>query len=360
MLYVLSGAEYTEFQKFGIPRPTEVFAPTFAGGPPIRLDDVTADPRYGHNAPHHGMPQGHLAVRSYLAVSVVAHDGVVLGGLFFGHPEPGVFDERAERNVVGLAGYAATAVQNARLFDRERLAAITLQRSLLPMSLPEIPGARLASAYEPASHHTEIGGDWYDALAMPDGSYSLTVGDVGGHDLRAAGVMGQLRTVFRMSSIESEGPIDVLTKVDRYHSTFGVAEFATAIQATYDPCTSTLRIASAGHPAPLLIEPDGAVRFLDVDTLPGVGSGLVDETDDIPAETVLALSRGTQVLFFTDGLIERRDRSVDEGLDRLATAAADFVAAHPEGRNEALLADLLRLPSDKADDVALLLLSIDP
>jgi len=120
MLYTLSGAPRAAFEHLGKPRATPVFGPTFLGGPPIRVDDILKDPRYGQWAPHHGMPPGHLPVRSYLAVSVASRTGEVIGGLFFGHSEPGVFTERDERIVVGLAAQAAIAVDNARLYEEAK------------------------------------------------------------------------------------------------------------------------------------------------------------------------------------------------------------------------------------------------
>jgi signal transduction histidine kinase/CheY-like chemotaxis protein len=117
MLYTLSGAERSDFERFGHPRPTPVFAPTFKGEGVVRSEDITADPRYGQNAPNRGMPEGHLPVRSYLAVPVASRSGEVIGGLFFGHPEAGVFTEASERLMLGLAGQAAVAIDNARLFE---------------------------------------------------------------------------------------------------------------------------------------------------------------------------------------------------------------------------------------------------
>jgi PAS domain S-box-containing protein len=117
VLYTLSGAPREAFEKFGHPRATQIFGPTFRGEGIVRLDDVTRDPRYGQMPPHHGMPKGHLPVRSYLAVPVVSRSGEVIGGLFFGHPEIGVFTERAERLVAGVAAQAAVAIDNARLYD---------------------------------------------------------------------------------------------------------------------------------------------------------------------------------------------------------------------------------------------------
>ncbi|MGN6109503.1 MAG: PAS domain-containing hybrid sensor histidine kinase/response regulator [Kofleriaceae bacterium] len=117
MLYALSGAPREAFAQFPMPRSTAVFGPTFAGAAIVRSDDITQDPRYGHSAPHRGMPPGHLPVRSYLAVPVISRSGAVLGGLFFGHPQAGVFTERTERIIKGIAAQAAIAVDNARLFQ---------------------------------------------------------------------------------------------------------------------------------------------------------------------------------------------------------------------------------------------------
>lgn len=117
LLYALSGAAKSDFEGFGHPRATEVFAPTFNGEGVVRSDDITKDPRYGNNSPHEGMPKGHLPVRSYLAVPVVSRDGQVIGGLFYAHPDPGVFGHESEELLLGLAGQAAVAIDNARLFD---------------------------------------------------------------------------------------------------------------------------------------------------------------------------------------------------------------------------------------------------
>lgn len=117
LLYTLSGAPRSAFEQFGMPRNTAVFDHTFKGIGVVRSDDIRADPRYGLNPPHHGMPRGHLPVVSYLAVPVIGHEGEVLGGLFFGHDQPGRFDQEAEDNVVGIAGHAAIAINNARFLN---------------------------------------------------------------------------------------------------------------------------------------------------------------------------------------------------------------------------------------------------
>jgi signal transduction histidine kinase/CheY-like chemotaxis protein len=122
LLYALSGAPREAFDKFGLPRNTPIFGPTFRGTGVVRSADITKDPRYGTMPPHHGMPKGHLPVRSYLAAPVVSRSGEVIGGLFFGHSEAGIFSERAERLAVGIAAQAAVAIDNARLYERVRKA----------------------------------------------------------------------------------------------------------------------------------------------------------------------------------------------------------------------------------------------
>ncbi|WNG57675.1 PAS domain-containing protein [Archangium gephyra] len=137
MLYTLSGVPRTTFDNFPMPRATRVFEPTFKGEGIIRSDDITQDPRYGHSAPYKGMPPGHLPVRSYLAVPVKSRSGEVLGGLFFGDPMPGVFTEREERLVAGLAAQAAVAMDNARLFQRAQ-EAITSRDTFLSIASHEL------------------------------------------------------------------------------------------------------------------------------------------------------------------------------------------------------------------------------
>ncbi len=130
LLYSLSGAQMSDFEKFPMPRNTQVFSPTFAGEGVLRSGDITKDPRYGRNAPHQGMPKGHLPLVSYLAVPVTARSGEVIGGLFFGHMQPDRFDERSERLALGLAAQAATAIDNARLVQAQQRLNQTLEQKV--------------------------------------------------------------------------------------------------------------------------------------------------------------------------------------------------------------------------------------
>jgi len=144
MLYTLSGAPREAFEQFGKPRPTAVFHPTFHDQRIVRSDDITRDPRYGLSSPHFGMPRGHLPVRSYLAVPVVARSGAVLGGLFFGHPEPGMFNERTERIVAGVAAQAAVAMDNARLYEVARKSALERDALLQSERAARVEAERLS------------------------------------------------------------------------------------------------------------------------------------------------------------------------------------------------------------------------
>lgn len=189
MLFALSGAERSAFEKFGMPRATAVFAPTFLGEGVIRSSDILADQRYGRNTPHSGMPSGHLPVRSYLAVPVTSRSGEVIGGLFFGHPETDVFSERSERLMSGLAAQAAIGIDNARLFQAAQRARDDLERRV------EERTRELEQAHEALRQSQKMeavgqltGGiahDFNNMLAVVIGSLDLLERRIGPGDARA-------------------------------------------------------------------------------------------------------------------------------------------------------------------------------
>ncbi len=148
MLYSLSGVSREAFSKFPMPRNTAVFAPTFAGHGIVRSDDILKDPRYGRNSPHYGMPKGHLPVRSYLAAPVVSRSGDVLGGMFFGHPDPGIFSARAERLLEGIAAHASIAIDNARLYQAAQNEIATRKRTETALRQSEEEQVRLNQSLE--------------------------------------------------------------------------------------------------------------------------------------------------------------------------------------------------------------------
>jgi len=258
------------------------------------------------------------------------------------------------RFVAALAGQAAQALDRARRFESERRIAETLQQSVLPASLPSVPGLQLAGRYLPGTAELEVGGDWYDAIPLSNGRFGLVVGDVVGKGVRAAATMGQLRNAIRAFSLDRLKPTTTLGRLSRLAEEVIETSFATVVYAELDPETGVCRYASAGHPPPVLAKLDGGVEFLDGGRGLPLGTGAAATYRQAVAE----LPHGAVLLFYTDGLIERRGRSLDEGFERLRTA----VATAP--REPDLLADhvLEHLIGDeeRRDDVVLLVARLLP
>ena len=346
-LYTLSGVPRSAFDRFPMPRNTEVFAPTFHGEGTVRSDDIAADPRFGRNEPYCGMPPGHLPVRSYLAVSVVSPStGEVLGGFFFGHPERARFTERHATLAEGIAGYAGIALDNARLFGQHARLATELTRTMLP-TVPAIPGLDVVSRYLPAAIGPEVGGDWFDVIQLPVGRTGLVIGDVVGRGVAAAAVMGQIRTAVRSYALLDMPPADVLEHSCELAATIERDPFITCLYAVHDPVDDTLTVANAGHLPAVLLTPDGTARHVGERLgMPlGVGSRYRQET--------VAFPPGSRLVLYTDGLVETRDRGITEGVDALVAALGDLVAAADQ---EAACDELIeRLTKGQHnDDVALL------
>ncbi|WP_433781420.1 PP2C family protein-serine/threonine phosphatase [Actinomycetospora sp. CA-101289] len=309
-LYTLSGVPREAFSRFPMPRNTQVFAPTFDGEGTLRSDDITVDRRFGHNAPYHGMPAGHLPVRSYLAVSVISpSNGEVLGGFFFGHPEPGRFTDRHEYLAEGIAGYSAIALDNARLYERERNFTRELSRSMLP-DAPPVPGLDLVTRYLPASTGPKIGGDWFDVIPLDSGATAFVIGDVVGHGVPAATVMGQVRTAIRSYALLELAPSEVLRHVATLVDGFAEPTFVTCFYAVHT-AGEGLAYANAGHLPALLRRADGTIERLGeaVAQPLGVGREFPESTTTFPP--------GDDLLLYTDGLVESGSRDLTEGLDRL-------------------------------------------
>ena len=229
----------------------------------------------------------------------------------------------------------------------------TLQRSLLPESLPKIEGLQLDARYLPASASAAIGGDWYDAVELEDGRVAVVVGDVVGHGLRAAVVMGQLRTAFRAYALLGTSPADTLARLNRLLMKESAELMATALYLLLDRDTGQVWFASAGHPPALVVSRDSEPRYLEG------GRSVPLGTADIAYQQAEArIERGSTVLLYTDGLVERRDTSLDDRLAQLATVAG--IAGGELGDVcDQILGGLLggKRPSD---DVALLALRPEP
>jgi serine phosphatase RsbU (regulator of sigma subunit) len=244
-----------------------------------------------------------------------------------------------------MVGHRVAGAIQANQLRSERAAARVLQRSLLPPALPDSPRFRLASRYVPAERGG-VGGDWYDAFWLPSGELWLTAGDVGGHGLRAAVVMGRLRSTIRSYALEGWAPDKVLALTDRKLQHFEEGATATVVSAVFPPSLDSFRLASAGHPPPVLATPGQPARLLSGTPAPLLGAvpGLQPDFHelDFPRFGVLVL--------YTDGLIERRGQDLTLGLERLRRAVR---AEEPELVCRQVMARLVGAWAGE-DDIALL------
>ncbi|MGZ4129854.1 MAG: GAF domain-containing protein [Actinomycetota bacterium] len=239
----------------------------------------------------------------------------------------------------------ALAVDRAQLFEREHRIAETLQRSLLPERLPELPGVQLAARYLPGSTDVQVGGDWYEVVPLTGGRLSAAVGDVVGRGIRAAAAMGQFRNAMRALALEGLSPARLLDRLSELSIGLG-REFATATTLELDPLTGVVSYSSAGHPPPLVLPPDGEPWFLDG----GRSTPLGVEPGTAYPEAVAQLTPGTTVLVYTDGLIERRGETLEDGLARLRLAPGG--ETDPERLVDSVIDALTG--EHREDDVALL------
>jgi hypothetical protein len=245
-----------------------------------------------------------------------------------------------------LGRRAGLAVDNARLHEQVRSAAELLQRSLLPERLGA-PGLECAAAYRPGEDGTQVGGDWYDVFELPGGRCAIVVGDVVGRGLEAAATMGQLRSWLRTHAIRRDDPAEVLADLDTDVELLGGVSFATCAVAFLDPATGRVQLASAGHLPGLIVEGHEA-HFCEGATGPPLG---VERATRATGE--LVLPSGATLVLYTDGLVERRDASLDARLEALRSAAAASGAAHPGTLVDALLDAMLERAAHPDDAVAL-------
>ena len=249
------------------------------------------------------------------------------------------------RNAIERAGLI---LERARLYERERTIAATLQRDLLPETLPAVPGVTVSAYFSSGGDGVRVGGDWYDALALPGGRLGLVVGDVAGRGVAAAARMGELRSVARAYALEGHEPAELLRRMNAYHLVMGSDTMTTLLVAVVEPDCDRARFASAGHMPPLLIPAPASgaePHFLDA-----VGPPLGVLEVGSHEEREVALPAGAMLALYTDGLVERRGEVLDLGLERLRGALAGSVASDVHSaRSRALDACLSGISDD--DDV---------
>ncbi len=328
-------------------------------GEVVRVDDFTADRRWPSVAAE-ALAAG---VRSVLSMPL--DDGVqVVGALNMYAVAPGAFDEDSRRIALLFARQSAMALRYMRLLHREQAEraaehriAETLQRSLLP-SLPQLDGVACAARYLVGAEAAQVGGDWYDVFALPDGAVGIAIGDVMGHDIAAAAAMGQLRSVLRSYAYEGSSPSTVFDRMDRLVQGFDMAQMATAVYARLvtDRAGAMMLFANAGHLPPLLRHPDGSVQRLD-----GASSRLIGAP--APAlrrprtEAAIDLPVGSTLLLYTDGLVEGRHRDIDDGIEALRrVVAGEAVDLDPDGLCDAVIEAMVG--DDQDDDIALVALHV--
>jgi serine phosphatase RsbU (regulator of sigma subunit)/anti-sigma regulatory factor (Ser/Thr protein kinase) len=289
-------------------------------------------------------------VRSLLGVPLLVR-GEVLGVIHVGTLVERQFTEHDVELLQLVAERAALAL-HVRLYERERLVAETLQRTFLPETLPAVPGLRLASRYLPASSTASIGGDWYDVFVLPSGAIALAIGDVAGHGLHAASVMGRIRNALRAYSVEVADPGEVLRRLDRLMRFFEVEDIVTLLFGVVEADLSAFRYAAAGHLPPLVVTRDRGRFAGDGRADPPLGT----EHSQTFREEVVPLEPGDSLLLYTDGLIERREESLTDGLERLRESAASVWDVRDP--DEAIAAVLQTVVGERppSDDIALLLL----
>ncbi|MEV0693563.1 SpoIIE family protein phosphatase [Streptomyces sp. NPDC050388] len=284
---------------------------------------------------------------------------VIGAALFLRGPERIAFEADDLLVAAQLATHSALGIDKAVLYGREAYIADELQRTMLPENLPRCTGVRLASRYLPAAETARVGGDWYDAIPLPGSRVALVVGDVMGHSMTSAAIMGQLRTTAQTLAGLDLPPQEVLHHLDEQAQRLGADRMATCLYAVYDPVAHRITIANAGHPPPILLPLGGRAEVLRVPAGAPIGVGGVDfEAVELEAPA------GATLLLYTDGLVESRLRDVWTGIDQLRdklAATAQLTGPDHPPPLEALCDEVLDMlgPGDRDDDIALLAARFD-
>ncbi len=291
---------------------------------------------------------------SYLLVPITIA-GRRLAVLTIGTSAPARLTPSDVELAVDLGRRGASALERAELWqasqrqlEAEQRIVELLQRTIIPDRLPALPGVQVAAAYRPAEVEVDVGGDWYDAFVAPDDSIVIVVGDVAGHGVQAASLMGRVRNALRAYAVEDTNPASILLRVHKLLRAHDAAEMVTAFVARHDPGNHTMTWSRAGHPPPLLVEADGSSRFLD-----DVNGAPLGTTVTEYRAAITAVPAGSLLVCYTDGLIERRDRVIDDGLDWLHQRVREYVHDDIDTLCNKLVDDPF-VPHPSPDDICVL------
>ncbi|WP_425247931.1 SpoIIE family protein phosphatase [Streptomyces sp. NEAU-NA10] len=260
------------------------------------------------------------AKKAWVFLPLIA-SGYTIGCCVVSFSQQRSFSEEERTLLIALSGLIAQALERARLYDVEHTRAQELQRGLLPRTLPSLPAARAAARYMPAGRGEEVGGDWYDLIPLSGDRVAIVIGDVMGHGIAEAAIMGQLRTAVRALTDLELGPDELLSHLSELVSALGDDQFATCAYAVFDPVTRTCSLSLAGHLPPAIVHPDGTVHCPDLTGDPPLGAaGPPFERHELhlPEESLL--------VFCTDGLVESATRDIDQGLAQLRQTLGRAVA----------------------------------
>ncbi|MFI5496730.1 PP2C family protein-serine/threonine phosphatase [Actinoplanes sp. NPDC051859] len=314
---------------------------------PVVLDEVTASDVVSPVLLAKG-------IRSLLGVPLFAGDDVI-GVLHVGTLHPRRFTDDDVRLLQVVADRVSSAAQ-IRSHRGDQAAAVALQRSLLPERLPHLPGLDLAARYVPG-HDFGIGGDWYDVFTLPSGWLGVVIGDVSGHGLASAIVMGRVRSALRSYALICDDPAEALTLLDHKVRHFEAGSLTTALYAMIDPDRTEVVVSSAGHLPPVLAEPDRPARLTALPIDPPLGVGRPQRPR---RSTSIELTPGAALVCYTDGLVERRGQLIDDGLERLrnctVAAPAESICAQAltgtgaeQPEDDAAILVVRRLPGGQPD-----------
>ncbi|WP_320783931.1 SpoIIE family protein phosphatase [Streptomyces sp. CRN 30] len=339
-------------------RPGSALAEVLRGVRPVFTDSPAARaalPELLGDTADFTIPPGQRAILAPLR----GRRRVIGAALFLRRPERIAFEADDLLVAAQLATHSALGIDKAVLYGREAYIADELQRTMLPENLPRCTGVRLASRYLPAAETARVGGDWYDAIPLPGSRVALVVGDVMGHSMTSAAIMGQLRTTAQTLAGLDLPPQEVLHHLDEQAQRLGTDRMATCLYAVYDPVSHRITIANAGHPPPVLLHLGGRAEVLRVPPGAPIGVGGVDfEAVELDAPA------GATLLLYTDGLVESRLRDVWTGIEQLReklAATAQLTGADHPPPLEALCDEVLDMlgPGDRDDDIALLAARFD-